>query len=147
MMHGRLIRRGRAVETRAGTALERGFTLIELLIVVAIIGILAGLATVQLRQTPRRAKEATLKEDLFVLRDVIDQYFADKGAYPASLQTLVDEHYVRKIPVDPITGSDQTWVEEQSDLADEDVEAVGGIVDVRSGSTETALDGSRYSDW
>ena len=82
---------------------QRGFTLIELLIVVAIVGILAGVAALQLRQTPRRAKEAALKENLFVMRDVIDQYFADKGSYPESLQALVDEGYIRKIPHDPFT--------------------------------------------
>ena len=126
---------------------DGGFTLIELLIVVAIIGILAGLAAVQLRQTPQRAKEAVLKEDLFVLRDVIDQHFADKGVYPESLQVLVDEGYIRKIPVDPFTESDQTWVEEQADFVDEDLGSSGGIIDVHSGSTGTALDGSRYSEW
>ncbi len=126
---------------------DGGFTLIELLIVVAIIGIIAGVATVQFRQTPQRAKEAVLKEDLFVLRDVIDQYFADKGAYPGSLQVLVDEGYIRKIPIDPFTKSDQTWVEEEAPFVDEDLGSSGGIVDVHSGSTGTALDGSRYSDW
>jgi len=126
---------------------ESGFTLIELLIVVAIIGILAGLAAVQLRQTPQKAKEAVLKEDLFVLRDVIDQYFADKGTYPESLQVLVDEGYIRKIPVDPFTESDQTWVEEQADFVDEDIGSSGGIIDVHSGSSGRALDGSSYSEW
>jgi general secretion pathway protein G len=126
---------------------DGGFTLIELLIVVAIIGIIAGVAAVQLRQTPQKAKEAVLKEDLFVMRNVIDQYFADKGAYPASLQVLVDEGYVRKIPIDPFTESDQTWVEEEADFVDEDLGSSGGIIDVHSGSTETALDGSRYSEW
>ncbi len=126
---------------------DGGFTLIELLIVVAIIGIIAGVAAVQLRQTPQKAKEAVLMEDLFVLRDVIDQYFADKGAYPASLQVLVDDGYIRKIPIDPFTESDQTWVEEEADFVDEDLGSSGGIIDVHSGSTGTALDGSRYSEW
>jgi general secretion pathway protein G len=126
---------------------EGGFTLVELMIVVAIIGIIAGVAAVQFRPTPQKAKEAVLKEDLFVLRDVIDQYFADKGAYPESLQTLVDEGYIRKIPVDPFTESDQTWVEEQTDMVDEEVGSSGGVIDVHSGSSGTALDGSRYSEW
>jgi general secretion pathway protein G len=126
---------------------DGGFTLIELLIVVAIIGIIAGVAAVQFRGTPQKAKESVLKEDLFVLRDVIDQYFADKGAYPASLQTLVDEGYIRKIPRDPFTESDQTWVEEEAPFVDEELGSSGGIIDVHSGSNETARDGSRYSEW
>jgi general secretion pathway protein G len=125
----------------------QGFTLIELLIVVAIIGIIAGVAAVQFRQTPQKAKEAVLRQDLFVLRDVIDQYYADKGRYPESLNTLVDEGYVRKIPVDPITGSDATWIEEMSPASEDDAESPGGIIDVRSGATGEAIDGSYYSDW
>ena len=129
-----------------------GFTLIELLIVVAIIGILATMAVVQLRQTPQRAKEAALKENLYVMRNVIDQYFTDKGKYPDSLQTLVDDGYIRKIPVDPMTGSETTWVEvqaagmEQGGDADSG-EDQGGIGDVHSGSDDSALDGTAYSDW
>ncbi len=124
---------------------EAGFTLIEMLIVVAIIGIIAGIAAAQLRQTPVKAKEAVLKEDLYVLRDVIDQYFADKGKYPESLDTLVEEGYIRRIPVDPFTGTADTWVTEEADSDEEDAE--GGIVDVHSGAAGTALDGSQYSDW
>lgn len=126
---------------------ERGFTLIEMLIVVTLIGIIAGIAAVQLRQTPQKAKESVLKEDLYVLRDVIDQYFADKGKYPDSLQTLVEEGYVRKIPFDPFTNSDTTWVTQQADTNEDDPQAAGGIIDVHSGSDGTAIDGSRYSDW
>jgi general secretion pathway protein G len=130
---------------------QAGFTLIELLIVVAIIGILAAMAVVQLRQTPQRAKEAALKEDLYVLRNVIDQYFTDKGKYPDSLQTLVEDGYIRKLPVDPMTLSDQTWVEEQSAGGGEedadDPSLQGGVADVHSGSDGVALDGSSYSEW
>ncbi len=126
---------------------ERGFTLIELLIAVAIIGILAGIAVAQLRQTPQKAKEAVLKQDLFVLRDLIDQYFADKGKYPDSLQTLVDDGYIRKIPVDPFTESDQSWVEIYAEASDDDPEGGGGVYDVKSGAPGAALDGSSYSDW
>ena len=136
---------------------ERGFTLIELMVVAAIIGILASMAVVQLRQTPQRAKEAALKENLYVLRNVIDQYFTDKGKYPDALQALVTDGYIRKIPVDPMTGSDTTWVEVQAD-ADQPAgdtgdpgaaggDVGGGVADVKSGSEGTALDGSRYSDW
>ncbi len=126
---------------------ESGFTLIELLVVIAIIGILAALAVGQFRQTPVKAKEAALKEDLFTLRDVIDQYFADKGKYPESLQALVDDGYIRKIPLDPFTNTDQTWSVEHAEASDEDPNGGGGVIDVHSGADGTALDGSRYSEW
>lgn len=126
---------------------ERGFTLIELLIVIAIIGIIAGIAAAQLRTAPQRAREAVLKEDLFAIRDVIDQYFADKGKYPESLDALVEEGYLRRIPVDPITGSEETWQTVQAEATDEDTEAEGGIIDVKSGADGQALDGTSYSDW
>ena len=132
---------------------QAGFTLIELLIVIAIIGILASMAVVQLRRTPQRAKEAALKENLYVLRNCIDQYFTDKGKYPESLQSLVDDGYIRRIPVDPITGSDSTWVEEQADTGTEgeadtgDPSGAGGVSDVHSGASGTALDGSNFNDW
>jgi general secretion pathway protein G len=126
---------------------ERGFTLIELLIVMAIIGILSAIAAVQLRQTPIKAKEAALKHDLFVLRDVIDQYFADKGKYPESLETLVEDGYLRKLPMDPFTESADTWQTDLAEATDEEPDAAGGVIDVHSGSDGTALDGSRYSEW
>jgi general secretion pathway protein G len=127
-----------------------GFTLIELLVVVAIIGILSSIAVVQLRQTPQRAREAALRENLYAMRNVIDQYFTDKGKYPDSLQSLVEDGYIRKIPVDPMTGSETTWVEEQADTGEADgadPTALVGIADVHSGSDGTALDGSHYGDW
>ena len=126
---------------------ERGFTLIELLIAIAIIGILAAIAVASLRQTPQRAKEAVLKQDLFVLRDLIDQYFADKGRYPDSLRSLVDDGYIRKLPVDPITESDDTWETIFAEASDDDPDAQGGVFDVRSGARGSALDGSSYNDW
>jgi len=129
---------------------ERGFTLIELLIVVAIIGIIAGIAVVQLQNAPKKARESVLKEDLYALRDCIDQYFADKGKYPESLDTLVEENYLRKLPTDPITGSSETWQIVHAEADDEnssDPASAGGVIDVKSGAEGTALDGSRYSDW
>jgi general secretion pathway protein G len=145
-------RRDRAAGGRAA-----GFTLIELLIVVAIIGILASMAVVQLRNTKQKAMEAALKENLYVLRNCIDQYFTDKGKYPESLEALVDDGYIRKVPVDPFTESDTTWVEEQAagmssgagggGAADDDPTAQSGIADVHSGATGTALDGTSYADW
>ena len=145
------------VRRRRGPANQSGFTLIELLIVVAMIGILATRAVVQLRQTPQRAKEAALKENLYVLRNVIDQYFTDKGKYPDSLESLVQDGYIRKIPIDPMTQSDSTWVEEQAASPgtgggggggdENDPATQSGVADVHSGSDETALDGSLYKEW
>ena len=126
---------------------EPGFTLIELLVVIAIIGVLAAIAVGQFQKTPQKAKEAALKEDLFTLRDVIDQYFADKGKYPESLQALVEDGYIRKIPLDPFTNTDQTWSVEHAEASDEDPNGGGGVIDVHSGADGTALDGSRYSEW
>jgi general secretion pathway protein G len=140
---------GRGPGRRPGS--QSGFTLIELLIVVAVIGILATMAVVQLRQTPMRAKEAALKENLYVLRNVIDQYFTDKGKYPDSLQALVDDGYIRKIPIDPMTESDSTWIEEQASSGEgvdqDDPSLQGGVSDVHSGAGGVALDGTSYSEW
>jgi len=126
---------------------DRGFTLIELLIVVAIIGIIAGIAVVQLQNAPKKARESVLKEDLYALRDCIDQYFADKGKYPESLNALVEDGYLRKVPVDPITNSAESWEVVHAEASDEDTESAGGIIDVKSGAEGTALDGSRYGEW
>jgi len=129
----------------------RGFTLIELIIVIALIGILATLVIPNLRTTPQRAREAVLKADLHTFRDVIDQYFADRGHYPEDLQDLVDKGYLRAIPIDPFTRSAATWVTVQAtDVGQEDdVSGKGkqGIYDVKSGSSQTGTDGRAYSDW
>ena len=122
----------------------RGFTLIELLIVITIIGILITLAQPRYERAITATKEAALKEDLFILRDVIDQYFADNAKYPPALDDLVDKRYIRRIPRDPITGSPDTWA--PVFFTDEQGQQ-NGIYDVRSGSEATALDGTRYSDW
>lgn len=126
---------------------SRGFTLIELLVVVAIIGILAGVVVGQYQRSIVKAKEAVLKENLFRTRDSINQYFADKGKYPYDLQTLVDEHYLRSMPMDPITESDSTWYEIPADLDDADISLEPGIADIQSGADGVALDGSSYSSW
>ncbi|KAA0255908.1 prepilin-type N-terminal cleavage/methylation domain-containing protein [Acidobacteria bacterium ACD] len=127
----------------------RGYTLLELLVVMAVLGILAAVAVPQLLKTPIRAREAALKENLFTFRSMIDQYYADKGNYPDSLETLVTDGYIRKVPVDPFTKSSETWQLTYAEADDEEgaEEAAPGIVDVHSGSTETALDGTAYSSW
>ena len=127
---------------------ERGFTLIEMLIVVALIGILATIAVGQYQRSIVKAKEAALLENLFVMRSQINNYFADKGEYPYDLQTLVDEHYLKKIPNDPITRSPDTWVVTHSDIGDEeDISTEQGIEDIRSGANRLALNGTPYADW
>ena len=113
---------------------------------VALIGILTTLIVPQFRKTPQKAKEAVLKEDLYVLRDVIDQYFADKGKYPDSLQALVDDGYLRKIPADPITQSTDSWKIETVP-PEEGEDSGGGVYDVHSGAPGAGLDGTNYSDW
>ena len=121
-----------------------GFTLIELLIVISIIGILVTIAQPYYQRAVTAAKEATLKEDLFILRDVIDQYFADSGKYPPALNDLVEKKYIRRIPKDPITGSEETWA---LIFFTDDQGQQNGVFDIKSGSEAAALDGSRYSDW
>ena len=127
---------------RAGS--DRGFTLIEILIVITIIGILVTLAQPSYNRAVTSAKEAALKENLFILRDRIDQFYADNGKYPASLNELVDKPYLRRIPKDPITGSAETWT--LVPFTDEQGQQ-SGVFDVKSGSDRIALDGTRYSDW
>jgi general secretion pathway protein G len=128
---------------------KNGFTLIEMLIVFALIGILVGLGLPQYKYATKRARESVLKENLFQMRTLIDQYYADKGKYPYSLQALVDEKYMRAIPIDPITSSSETWIQMPEILSEEDlIMAVEpGISDVLSGSELKSLDGTLYSTW
>jgi general secretion pathway protein G len=117
-----------------------GFTLIELMIVVAIIGILATIAVPSYRQSVVKAREAVLKQDLFTMRDLLDQYRADKGKYPPTLQDLVTATYLRAVPVDPITQSASTW-QEIIDATE------GGVFDVYSGADLVASNGTPYNRW
>lgn len=121
--------------------------MIELLVVISIIVILASMGMVQYRNSVIRAREAVLKEDLFRMRDAIDQYYADKNKYPSSLDDLVTDGYLREIPVDPITQSKDTWQVINQEPNVNDATAQPGVYDVKSGSEETALDGTRYADW
>ena len=121
-------------------AASHGFTLIELLIVVSIIGILATLAAPSYQASLIKAREAALRQDLFTLRDVLDQHRADQGKYPPSLQALVGAGYLRAIPKDPFTGSATSW-QEMTDTTE------GGIFDVFSGSDFVGTDGTPYNRW
>jgi len=121
---------------------KKGFTLIELLIVITIIGILLTIAQPTYKNSVRRAKETVLKENLFAMRSAIDQFYADNGSYPASLEDLVQKGYLRAIPKDPITNSNTTWVVVPPPNPEET-----GVYDVKSGSNEISLSGTPYSDW
>jgi general secretion pathway protein G len=125
----------------------RGFTLIELLVVISMISILAAMGVAQYKNSVKRTEEATLKKNLFEMRDVIDQYYADKGKYPASLDTLVSDGYLRRVPIDPITRSADTWetVMAEPDAGNPAFET--GISDVKSGAPGIGLDGVPYRDY
>jgi len=128
---------------------QNGFTLIEIIIVFTLIGILVGLGIPQYKYAVKKSREAVLKENLFQMRKLINQYYADKMKYPPSLQALIDEEYLMKIPVDPITKSSETWIEARETPSEEDM-LLGlepGVMNVFSGSEEKAIDGTLYNTW
>jgi len=118
-----------------------GYTLIELLIVISIMGILAMIGLPNFHRSIVRAKETSLRRTLFILRDVIDQNYADHGKYPESLEALVEEKYIRHIPEDPNTNSNTTWI------IIPPVDEEGAVYDVHSGSDLKSLEGEPYNEW
>jgi general secretion pathway protein G len=127
-----------------GKVSHRGFTLVELIVVLAILALLLSLAVPRYIQHVQRAKEATLRQDLIVMRDSIDKFFGDKGRYPDALDELVKERYLRAIPVDPITESDTSWLALSPPA---DLQVKGQVYDVRSGAEGKGADGRAYSEW
>ena len=126
---------------------SRGFTLIELMIVMAIVGIILSMAVPIYQKSIIRSKESVLKQNLFTLRTVIDEYTYDKQKAPQSLQDLVQQGYLRGIPVDPMTRSDSTWRIIMEDAMNSTSQNEPGIYDVRSGSDAKSLEGTPYSEW
>ena len=124
-----------------------GFTLMEMMIVMALIVILAGIGMTVYGNSVQRSKEAVLKEDLFRMRDAIDQYYADKNKYPGSLEDLVSEKYLRAVPIDPFTSKADSWQTTTSEPDPGNPSLESGISNVKSGSEQTGLDGTRYADW
>ena len=124
-----------------------GFTLIEVLVVLTLIVVLASMGMTQYRNSVTRAEEAVLKENLFRMNDAIDQYYADKNKWPAGLAELTSEGYIREIPIDPMTKSNDTWTTTQAEPDPNNPASQAGIYSVKSGSDRTALDGTRYADW
>jgi general secretion pathway protein G len=126
---------------------QRGFTLIEMIIVIAIMGILVSVAIPVYQLHLRHANEAVLKEDLYTLRNAIDQYTQDKSKAPQDLNDLVSAGYLRAIPKDPFTSSNSTWQTVQEDTMSAIDQTQPGITDVHSGSNLNGTDGTAYSSW
>jgi general secretion pathway protein G len=128
------------------TVAQRGFTLIELMIVIAIIAILVGMAAGIYTKTVQHARESVLKKDLQTMREAIDNYTLDKQQAPQSLQDLVDAHYLRQVPVDPVNQQDD-WVLHYGDMVLSADQTSTGVDDVHSGSDQVGTDGTPYNNW
>jgi general secretion pathway protein G len=125
---------------------QAGFTLVELVTVMAVISVLVAIALPSYRYAVMHAREAVLKEDLFNFRRAIDEYKMDKGHYPESLQTLVEEGYLRRLEPDPITQA-MDWEEVEADPDPARPDEPSGIYDVKSSSERDSLSGEPYSEW
>jgi general secretion pathway protein G len=121
---------------------QSGFTLIELLVVLAVIATLLTMALPRYFSSLEKSREVALQQNLALMRESLDKYYADKGKYPAALNELVSARYLRSMPLDPITESDTTWISVPPAQPD-----MGGVQDVRSGAQGTALDGTEYQKW
>ncbi|HZV54739.1 MAG TPA: prepilin-type N-terminal cleavage/methylation domain-containing protein [Rhodocyclaceae bacterium] len=119
-----------------------GFTLIELLVVMSIIAMLITLAIPRYFHSVDKTRETVLRENLTRTRDALDKFYGDNGRYPDTLENLVTKKYLRSLPVDPITGSGTTWI-----IIPPEAEDKGAVYDIRSGSVDTARDGSKFQDW
>ena len=127
---------------------RKAFTLVEILIVITLLALLATLVTTTHKNAARKGRETVLKNNLQQMRLALDHYNNDKGFYPESLEVLVDEGYLREVPLDPITKSRETWeLIYESDTSDEDSSYEIGVYDIKSGSDETAIDGTYYYEW
>jgi general secretion pathway protein G len=127
--------------------IERGFTLIELMVVISIIIILMSVAIPRYQASILRARETVLRDDLYTLRSVIDQYTLDKQKAPQSLQDLVDAGYLKRIPKDPFTNTSDSWVPVTDDSVMSPDQSAPGIIDVHSGSEQNSSEGTAYSSW
>jgi len=125
--------------TSAGN--KNGFTLMELMIVLLLLSLLASIVAPMITKSINRAKESSLKEDLFIIRKAIDDYYADKGQYPPELEVLVEERYIRKIPTDPLSG--EVWVLVRSESEDEEQ----GVMDLHTQEEGSGINGTPYQEW
>lgn len=126
--------------TRQGE--KSGFTLIELMVVLAVIATLLAIAVPRYFASLEKSREAVLHQDLALMRETLDKYYGDKGKYPDAIDDLVNNKYLRNIPVDPITDSSATWVS----VPPENPE-LGGVYDIKSGAQGVARDGTQYRNW
>ncbi len=126
---------------------ERGFTLVELMVAMAIVLVVLGIAVPQYNKAVLRAKESVLRQNLFSMRTVIDEYTYDKQKAPQQLEDLVKDGYLRQIPFDPIAGNNTSWKVIMEDGASSANQTEPGIFDVKSSSPKTSLEGTPYSEW